>query len=139
MEKQVIHIEAEVNAPLQKVWDIYNSEEAITQWNQPSPDWHCPSPSNDLRVGGRFKHRMEAKDGSFGFDYEGEYTEVMPYQKIGYRIDDGRNVNISFKELNDKTVLDIDFEAEDENPIEMQKGGWQAILDSFKSYTEKTV
>ena len=139
MEKQVIHIEAEVNAPLQQVWDIYNSEEAITQWNQPSPDWHCPSSSNDLRVGGRFKNRMEAKDGSFGFDFEGEYTEVIPYQKIGYRIDDGRNVNISFKELNDKTVLDIDFEAEDENPIEMQKGGWQAILDSFKSYTEKTV
>jgi uncharacterized protein YndB with AHSA1/START domain len=123
MEKTVVHIEAEVNAPIQKVWDDYNSPEAITKWNQASADWYCPSSSVDLHKGGRFKNRMEAKDGSFGFDFEGEYLEVLPLQKIVYRMDDDRKGW-------------IDFEAEDMNPVELQKEGWQAILNSFKNYTE---
>lgn len=136
MKKTVVHIEAEVNAPIQKVWDDYNSPEAITKWNQASADWYCPSSTVDLRTGGRFKNRMDAKDGSFGFDFEGEYLEVLPLQKIVYRMDDDRKVWIDFIEEGDNTRLKIDFEAEDMNPVELQKEGWQAILNSFKNYTE---
>jgi len=136
MEKTVVHIEAEVNAPLQKVWDDYNSPQAITKWNQASADWYCPSSTVDLRTGGRFQNRMEAKNGSFGFDFEGEYLEVLPLQKIVYRMDDDRKVWINFIEEGDNTRLKIDFEAEDMNPVELQKEGWQAILNSFKNYTE---
>ena len=136
MKKTIIHIETVIQAPLQKVWDFYNDPEAITKWNQASPDWHCPSSSNDLRIGGRFRNRMEAKDGSFGFDFEGEYLEIIPLQKISYRMDDNRQVSIDFKEIDNETTLKIHFEAEDINPIEMQKDGWQAILNSFKSYVE---
>lgn len=90
----------------------------------------------DLRTGGRFQNRMEAKNGSFGFDFEGEYLEVLPLQKIVYRMDDDRKVWIDFIEEGDNTRLKIDFEAEDMNPVELQKEGWQAILNSFKNYTE---
>lgn len=137
MKKQVIHIEALIHAPIKKVWDDYNAPEAITQWNQASSDWHCPSSSNDLRVGGRFKNRMEAKEGSFGFDFEGEYLEVVPYQKIVYRMDDGRHAHITLHDKGDQTLMEIDFEAENANPAELQKEGWQSILNSFKAYTEK--
>ena len=136
MKKTIIHIETVIQAPLQKVWDFYNDPEAITKWNQASPDWHCPSSSNDLRIGGRFRNRMEGKDGSFGFDFEGEYLDVIPNQKILYKMDDDREVHINFQDQSDKTIVLIDFEAEDINPIEMQKDGWQAILNSFKNYTE---
>jgi uncharacterized protein YndB with AHSA1/START domain len=137
MEKQLIHIETEINVPVEKVWNHYNAPDSITKWNQASPDWHCPSSSNDLRIGGRFKNRMEAKDGSFGFDFEGEYLEVIPYQNIIYRMDDGRKVWMEFSESESKTTIRIDFEAETTNSIEMQKDGWQAILNSLKSYVEK--
>ncbi|MGN0002829.1 MAG: SRPBCC domain-containing protein [Sphingobacterium composti] len=139
MAKQVIHIETEINAPIKKVWEDYNSPESIKKWNQASPDWHCPSSMNDLRVGGRFKNRMEAKDGSFGFDFAGEYLEVLPFQNIIYRMDDERKVWMEFCEKNDKTTIRIDFEAEEMNPINMQEAGWQAILNSFKNYTESTI
>ena len=139
MEKLVVHIEAEINAPIAKVWEDYNSPEAITKWNQASPDWHCPSSSNDLRVGGRFDNRMEAKDGSFGFNFEGQYLEIIPYQKIIYQMDDSRKVWMEFSEVDNKTILRIDFEAESMNPIEMQKAGWLSILNSFKNYTENSI
>ncbi|MCA5005123.1 SRPBCC domain-containing protein [Sphingobacterium bovistauri] len=136
MEKPIVHIETTINAPLQTVWEQYNNPEAIIEWNQASPDWNCPSSTNDLTIGGRFKNRMEAKDGSFGFDFEGEYLDIIPYQKIVYKIDDGRKVNIKFAAHENHTHMFIEFEAEDTNPIEMQQGGWQAILNSFKSYIE---
>jgi len=138
MEKQLIHIETEINAPLKTVWDYYNNLESITKWNQASPDWHCPLSSNDLRIGGRFKNRMEAKDGSFGFDFEGEYLDVIPNQKIVYKMDDDRRVFINFQHQSNKTTIIIDFEAENMNSVEMQKEGWQAILNSFKSFVEHT-
>ncbi len=131
-----IDIEATVNANVKKVWDYYNSPEHITQWNQADPSWHCPSATNDLRVGGKLQSRMEAKDGSFGFDFEGTYDAVDEFKHIDYTIADGRKVSISFEDQGDSTNVAVTFEAEDTNPIEMQKGGWQSILDSFKSYTE---
>jgi uncharacterized protein YndB with AHSA1/START domain len=136
MEKPVIHIETLIQATIQKVWGNYNSPDAITKWNQASPEWHCPSAEIDLRVGGRFKNRMEAKDGSFGFDFEGEYIEVIPYKKLAFKLDDDRKVNIKFAAHDNHTHMLVEFEAEDTNPIELQQDGWQAILDSFKDYTE---
>lgn len=136
MEKPVIHIETEIIAPIEKVWESYNSPEAITKWNNASPDWHCPSSTNDLRVGGRFNNRMEAKDGSFGFNFEGEYLEVIPNQRIVYRMDDDRKACIEFIADDNKTRIKIDFEAENMNPIDLQQDGWLAILNSFKYYTE---
>lgn len=136
MEKQLIHIETEIDASVEKVWNHYNNPDSITKWNQASPNWHCPSSSNDLRIGGRFRNRMEAKDGTFGFDFEGEYLDVIPNQKIVYIMDDDRKVHINFQDQSDKTILFIDFEAENINSVEMQKEGWQAILNSFKSYVE---
>lgn len=137
MPKQVIHISAKVDAPIDKVWEHYNNPESIKQWNHASDDCHCPSSSNDLRVGGKFKNRMEAKDGSFGFDFEGEYLDIIPLQKISYKMTDDRKVDMSFHEENGYTLIFIDFEAEEMNPIDMQKEGWQAILNNFKVFVEQ--
>lgn len=137
MPKQVIYISAKVDAPIDKVWEHYNNPESIKQWNHASDDWHCPSSSNDLRVGGKFKNRMEAKDGSFGFDFEGEYLDIIPLQKISYKMTDDRKVDMSFHEENGYTLILIDFEAEEMNPIDMQKEGWQAILNNFKVFVEQ--
>ena len=136
MQKKLIHIETEIDASVEKVWNHYNNPNSITKWNQASPDWHCPSSSNDVRIGGRFRNRMEAKDGTFGFDFEGEYLDVIPNQKIVYKMDDDREVHINFQDQSDKTIELIDFEAENINSVKMQKEGWQAILNSFKSYVE---
>jgi uncharacterized protein YndB with AHSA1/START domain len=135
-EKTVINIETTVNAPVSKVWDIWNKPEHITQWATASEDWHTPTAQNDLRTGGTFLNRMEAKDGSFGFDFGGTYDEVRPNEYIEYTMGDGRNVKIDFEEKNGQTHISQSFEAEETNPIEMQRGGWQAILDNFKKYTE---
>lgn len=132
----MVHIHTTVNASLPVVWDAYNNPEDIKQWNQASPEWHCPSSENDLRTGGTFKNRMEARDGSFGFDFEGEYTEVVPMQSIKYKLGDGRAVAIRFSETGPVTTMDIDFDAETINPVEMQQQGWQAILNSFKNHVE---
>lgn len=137
MAGQIIHIDTIINAPIEKVWKDYNSPEAITKWNQASADWHCPNAEVDLRIGGRFKNRMEAKDGSFGFDFEGEYTDVTPYKSLAYKLDDDRKVNVRFASHNNHTHMFIEFEAENTNPIELQQGGWLAILNSFKNYTEQ--
>ena len=137
MEKAVIQIHTLIAAPIQKVWENYNSPEAIKKWNQASAEWHCPSAEVDLREGGKFRNRMEAKDGSFGFDFEGEYIQIIPYQKIIYKMADDRIVNIDFLETGDRTKITIAFEAEKTNSLDMQKEGWQAILNSFKNYTEE--
>src|SRR5690606_9328399 len=106
------------------------------EWNTPDPSWHTPSSQNDLRAGGKFKNRMEAKDGSFGFDFEGIYDKVDLHKKITYTMSDGRKVATLFAEQNGKTTVETTFDAETENDPEMQKQGWQAILNNFAKYTE---
>lgn len=135
-EKTVITVATEVNAPAEKVWNYFNAPEHIVKWGSPSPDWHTTKAENDARTGGTFLYRMEAKDGSFGFDFGGVYDNVQPHEAIAYTMGDGRKVNITFVQEDGATKLTEAFEAESENPLEMQQMGWQAILDNFKSYTE---
>jgi uncharacterized protein YndB with AHSA1/START domain len=131
-----ITIEATVNAPVEVVWDLWTAPEHITQWNNASPDWHTTKAENDLRAGGKFLSRMEAKDGSFGFDFGGVYDQVITNELIAYTLGDGRKAKISFINEDEETKIVTVFEAESQNSIEMQKGGWQAILDNFKKYAE---
>jgi len=133
---QTITVKTTVNKPVEKVWKSYNSPEHITQWNSPSEDWHSPKASNDLRKGGKFSIRMEAKDGSYGFDFAGTYDEVRNHELITYTMDDNRKVSITFSSKGNTTDVVTKFDPESENSIEMQQSGWQAILDSFKKYTE---
>ena len=135
-EKTVITVENTVNAPVAKVWDYWSKPEHITQWCNASDDWHTPSAENDLRTGGKFSSRMEAKDGSFGFDFGGTYDNVIPNKYIEYTMDDGRKTKINFIGEANSTKVVESFEAEGTNPAEMQRSGWQAILDNFKKYTE---
>jgi uncharacterized protein YndB with AHSA1/START domain len=136
MNNSKITIQADISANTKKVWDYYTNPEHITKWNFASDDWHCPNAENDLRVGGKLKSRMEAKDGSFGFDFEATYDEVYPGKNIIYTIADGRKVEINFEDLGNKTKVTTIFEAENQNPVEMQRAGWQAILDNFKIVVE---
>ena len=134
--KTRITIETTVNAPVEKVWKVWSTPEDITKWATASPDWHTPFSENDLRPGGKFSSRMEAKDGSFGFDFGGIYDEVTPNEFISYTLGDGRTVVIKFTTSGKETKIVQTFEAEATNPVEMQRGGWQAILDNFKKYVE---
>jgi uncharacterized protein YndB with AHSA1/START domain len=131
-----INIKTTLNAPVEKVWKIWSSPEHIIKWSSASEDWHTPKADNDLRPGGRFSSRMEARDGSMGFDFNGTYDVVKPHEKIGYTLDDGRKVDIYFRGHGDTTDIDQTFEPESTHPEEMQRAGWQAILDNFKKYTE---
>ncbi|NHN34189.1 SRPBCC family protein [Paenibacillus agricola] len=136
--KVTITVETTVHAPVEKVWDYWTEPQHITKWSFASEEWHAPNAENDLRVGGRFLTRMEAKDGSFGFDFGGVYDEVRINECISYTIGDGRKVTITFiSQENDTKVIEA-FEAETTNPIEMQKAGFQAILDNFKKYSENS-
>lgn len=134
--KTVITIQATINAPVAKVWTYWSAPEHIMQWCSASPDWHVPSAQNDLRTGGSFSTRMEAKDGSFGFDFGGIYDAVITHEYIEYTLGDNRKVKISFKAAGNSTEVVESFEAESQNPVDMQQAGWQAILDNFKKYTE---
>ncbi len=131
-----ITVEATVNAPVEKVWNAWTSPEHITKWNFASGDWHCPSAENDLRTGGTFTSRMEAKDGSFGFDFSGIYDDVKMNERIAYTMGDGRKVTVVFSKEGEKTKVTETFDAEKENPEEMQREGWQTILNNFKKYVE---
>ena len=131
-----ITIETTVNAPIEKVWQYWSAPEHITKWCAASDDWHTPRAENDLRTGGKFNSRMEAKDGSFGFDFGGIYDNVKENEIIDYTMGDGRTVQVRFTENGDQTKVVETFEPESTNPVEMQRGGWQAILDNFKKYTE---
>ena len=131
-----ITVTVTINADVKKVWDYYTNPTHIVNWNFAAPSWRCPTATNDMKVGGVYKARMEAKDGSFGFDFEAVYNEIIPEEKIVYTIADGRKVINTFEEKNGETRVITEFEAESQNPIEMQKGGWQSILDNFKNYTE---
>lgn len=131
-----IKIQTHVEARVEIIWNAYTSAEDIMQWNQVSDDWHCTSSINDLRIGGKFKNHMEAKDGSTGFDFTGTYTALDPFKKIAYDMPDGRHVEINFNTKKSGTAISVIFDAESENTIAMQQQGWQAILDNFKSYVE---
>lgn len=131
-----VTVEATVNAPIEKVWQYWSAPEHITHWNFAIDSWQCPSATNDLRVDGLFTTRMEAKDGSFGFDFGGIYTKVEEYNTIEYAMSDGRTVQINFYNENNATRVVETFDTENVNDIEMQRGGWQAILNNFKKYVE---
>ena len=134
--KPTITVENVVNAPIDKVWEFWSKPTHITKWNNASEDWHSPHAENDLQAGGKFIYRMEAKDGSFGFDFSGVYIAVATNEFIEYLLDDGRGVKINFTQQGNNTKINETFEAESLNSIELQKGGWQAILDNFKKYIE---
>lgn len=131
-----ITIETLVRADLDQVWKAWNTPEDIKQWNAASDDWHTTRSTVDLREGGKFLSRMEAKDGSFGFDFEGTYTRVVPQQTIEYRMEDGREVQSEFVAQADGVLVKSTFDAESENSPEMQRAGWQAILDNFARHVE---
>ena len=126
-------VQALVPAQIENVWRAYTTPAEITQWNFASEDWHCPSSSVDLRVGGKFTSRMEAKDGSFGFDFEGEYTRIEPQSLIEYQFGD-RTAEIRFVEEGEGVLVSVTFDPEQDNPIDMQQSGWQSILDNFAAY-----
>ena len=131
-----ITVKASVNRSAKKVWDLWTDPKHIVKWNTASDDWHTTKAENDLKVGGKFLSRMEAKDGSFGFDFTGTYDEIIPQKRISFTMDDGRKSTTDFKESNGKVEITTIFDAESQNPIDMQRDGWQAILNNFKNYTE---
>ena len=132
-----ITVETAVKAPLSRVWDCWNDPEDIKRWNAASEDWHTPSSSVDLREGGKFSARMEAKDGRMGFDFEGTYTRIVPGKLIEFRIADGREVSVAFRDEAGRVLVRETFDAETQNPPEVQRRGWQAILDSFARHVER--
>lgn len=136
LEKTVITVGAEINAPVEKVWEFWTNPKHIVHWNNASDDWHTPKAENDLRVGGKFLSRMEARDGSMGFDFIGVYSKVESLRQIEYTLEDDRTVQISFAAEGDKTTVTETFEAEQENTLELQQSGWQSILDNFRKYVE---
>ncbi|KFC22842.1 SRPBCC domain-containing protein [Chryseobacterium sp. FH1] len=130
-------VTSEINKPLNEVWDFFNNPEHIVNWNFAHESWECPSAKNDLKVGGKLEVRMQAKDGSFGFDLVGIYDEVVENELLKYHFEDHRNIEIIFEKLSDnKTKITENFEPEYMNPLDFQKDGWQAILDNFKKYSE---
>ncbi|MBS1734890.1 MAG: SRPBCC family protein [Bacteroidetes bacterium] len=133
----VITVKTTVQAPVAKVWEYWNKPEHITKWCSATEEWHTPTATNDLRTGGSFSSRMEAKDGSMGFDFGGVYDEVREHEYIAYTMGDGRKVQVKFTGNSNSTDIEESFDAESMNPAEMQRAGWQAILDNFKKYTEQ--
>ncbi|WP_238394590.1 SRPBCC family protein [Pseudoxanthomonas wuyuanensis] len=129
-----ITVQTQVRSNIDAVWSAYSNPDDITQWNSASDDWHTPHCRVDLREGGTFSTRMEAKDGSMGFDFEGTYTRVVPQQLIEYRMSDGREVAVHFEDGADGVLVRVVFDAETENSPEIQQQGWQSILDSFGRY-----
>ncbi len=132
----MITISTTISAPIEKVWACWNEPKHITQWNFAIDTWCCPSAESDLRVGGKLKSRMEAKDGSIGFDFEATYTAVIENQKVEMALEDGRKVEVTFEVSEDQVTVTERFDPESENPEDMQRQGWQAILDNFKRYVE---
>lgn len=132
-----VTIETTVNAPVEKVWQLWTGAGHVEKWNSPSPDWHTTKSENDLRTGGKFSSRMEAKDGSMGFDFWGEHTLVEEHKHIASVLGDGRKMAVTFTPQGNATKVVETFDAENENPVEFQKAGWQAILDNFKKYAEE--
>lgn len=136
-QNPTITVQVTVNAPVEKVWECFTTPQHIMQWNNASPDWHTPHATNDLQPDGKFRWRMEAKDGSFGFDFNGVYDVVNSPDYIEYSIEDGRKVKVTFEAVGNTTQVTETFEPENENSLELQQQGWQAILDNFKKYVEE--
>jgi len=134
--KEKLTVEITVNKSIEQVWNSWTLPENIVNWNFASDDWRSPNAENDLKVGGTFRSKMEAKDGSMGFDFEGKYTKIENHKTIEYAMADGREVSISFEDLGESTKVTETFDPESIHPLEFQKAGWQAILDNFKKYTE---
>ena len=132
----IITVKSTINADKKKVWNYYTNPKHITKWNFADPSWHCPKAENDMKIGGKYSARMEARDGSFGFDFEATYNDIVPGKSFNYTMPDGREVDVDFVPKEEKTDLKIAFEAESQNPVEMQKAGWQSILNNFKNYVE---
>lgn len=135
-DKTVITVSASVNAPIEKVWACWTQPSHIMQWNQASPDWHCPASSVDLKIGGKFSATMAAKDGSFSFDFWGTYDDILENELIMVTMGDDRKWKTTFASNGEVTEVVESFEAEDQNPVEMQRGGWQSILNNFKQHAE---
>lgn len=131
-----ITVQTSVNKDIEATWKFWTEPDHITKWNFATDDWICPSASNDFQIEGTFSFRMEAKDGSIGFDFSGKYDEIEPNKKIVYSIEDGRKVEVIFSAVNQTTEITEIFEAEKLNPVEMQQAGWQSILNNFKKYAE---
>ncbi|MDD4993290.1 MAG: SRPBCC family protein [Paludibacter sp.] len=136
-EKVKITVQTTIEAPVEKVWKCFTTPENIVQWNTASEDWHTTKSENDLRVGGKFNSHMEAKDGSFGFDFWGIYNEIILHEKLASTLGDGRTMEVKFISQNNSTEVIETFEAENQNPVDLQRGGWQAILDNLKKHVEK--
>ncbi len=134
--KTNIVVQTTIHAPVERVWNMFTNPEHIVRWNHASSDWHSPKAENDLKVGGKFKIRMEARDGSDGFDFEGEYDSVILLKQIKYTMSDGRAVQVTFSTDGDNTIVTENFEAEATNAIDIQRNGWKAILENFKKYVE---
>lgn len=137
-ERAVIAVSSTIYAPVEKVWELFTEPKHIMQWNNASDDWYTPSAFSDLRVGGTFVSRMESRDGKYGFDFGGEYTQVEQNRLIEYTLGDGRRVSTSFESKGDETIVTTHFDAEETNSVEMQQGGWQSILNNFKKYVERS-
>lgn len=135
MQTNKITISTVVLAPINKAWDCYTNPKHIVNWNFADPSWHCPSATNDMKIGGTYKARMEAKDGSFGFDFEAVYTAINMLKDFTYEFGN-RIATVDFKEIGESTEVIVSFDPETENPVEMQQAGWQAILNNYKHYTE---
>ena len=135
----MITVQTKIQAPIDKIWDLWTLPEHITQWNMASEDWHTPFAENDLKVGGRFKSTMASKDGTMSFDFVGTYSAILDKKLIAYTIEDGRVVIIVFEELEDGFEVREYFEPESVNSEELQYQGWQAILDNFKRYVENNL
>ena len=136
MASQQITVQTTINSPVERVWEAYTTPADITRWNFASDDWCCPSAEADLRVGGTYKARLEAKDGSLGFDFVAIYGELQPNRALTLAMADGRKARTTFALEDGKTEVTITFDAETQNPVEMQRDGWQAILNNFKAYVE---
>lgn len=136
MTTSKITIQTTVGADNTKAWNYYTTPDHITKWNFASDDWQCPSASNDMQVGGKYTARMEAKDGSFGFDFEATYDAITEGESFTYTMPDGRQVDVSFVGKGEHTEVVITFDPENENPLDMQKDGWQAILNNYKKYVD---
>ena len=133
---ETVTIKNTIYQNIKKVWEFWITPEHIMRWNFATPQWHCPAAEHDLRVGGKLSYSMAAKDGSMSFNYEGIFTQINPNELLEYTLDDARKVSITFSEEDGMTTIIESFEVEDENTIDMQRQGWQAILDNFKKYAE---
>ncbi|PJZ48772.1 SRPBCC family protein [Leptospira saintgironsiae] len=136
MDSKQINIQATIAADIKKAWEYYTDPKHIIHWNFATDDWQCPWAKNDLRPGGMYSARMEAKDGSFGFEFGAIYDTVVDQKNLAYTMGDGRKATVNFENKDNETIVTVIFDPESTNPVEMQRGGWQAILDNYKKYTE---